>query len=197
MNDPNPPQGGVALVVLNMGGPDRLESVEPFLANLLADPALIRLPFFMRPFQAGFARFIAKRRSVEVRENYAKIGGGSPLRCWSELQAILMCRELATRGISATPHVAMRYWHPFADEAVAELRARNPEAVAVVSLYPQYSGATSGSSLDDFRAALERGGLGNVPTIEIDRFRTSPDISTRRRRWFGKPSTRWDLPRPT
>lgn len=174
MNQPNTPEGGVAVVVLNMGGPDRLESVEPFLANLLADPALIRLPFFMRPFQGGFARFIARRRSVEVRENYAKIGGGSPLRCWSELQAILVCRGLASRGIVATPHVAMRYWHPFADEAVAELRASKPRAVVVLSLYPQFSGATSGSSLDDMKAALVRGGMGDIPCVVIDRFPALP-----------------------
>jgi ferrochelatase len=159
-----------AVIVLNMGGPDSLDAVEPFLTNLLADPELVRLPFPLRLFQARFARFAARRRAGHAREGYERMGGGSPLVGHTARQARAIARALAARGVPAEPFVAMRYWHPFAREVAAQVRALDPEGIALVSLYPQFSHATSGSSLGDMRRALEEAGLGGLRTVVIDRF---------------------------
>lgn len=167
-----------ALVVLNMGGPEDLETVRPFLRNLLADPYIVSLPWPLSLLQGTFAELISKRRAPKVAEGYRLIGGGSPLRCWSELQAIKAARVASAAGVVCRPFVAMRYWKPFADEAVAEIKAlRDAEGlsgIVVLSLYPQFSRATTETSLIDFREALARGGLAGVPRIEIDRFPTLP-----------------------
>jgi ferrochelatase len=98
------------------------------------------------------------------------MGGGSPLVGHSTRQAEGIARELQALDVEARPFVAMRYWHPFASETAAAIRAVDPAGILVVSLYPQYSPATSGSSINDMRRALEAAGLADRPTIVVDRY---------------------------
>jgi ferrochelatase len=142
-------QDKTALVLLNMGGPDSLEAVEPFLYNLFSDRDLIRLPLGAL-LQRPFARLISRRRAPLVRQNYAAIGGRSPLLDWTRRQAEGVAREL---GPAYRPYVAMRYWTPTADEVVRQLTMDGIERAVVLSMYPHYTGATTGSSLKDFRRA--------------------------------------------
>jgi protoporphyrin/coproporphyrin ferrochelatase len=143
------PEHPTALVLLNMGGPDSLEAVEPFLYNLFCDRDLIRLPLGAL-LQRPFARLISRRRAPMVRQNYAAIGGRSPLLDWTRRQAKGVAGELGPRF---RPYVAMRYWSPTADEVVRQLALDGIERAVVLSMYPHYTGATTGSSVKDFRRA--------------------------------------------
>ena len=140
----------IALVLLNMGGPDRLEDIQPFLRNLFCDRELIRLPGGPL-LQGALARFIAHRRSRKVTPHYAAIGGGSPLRDWTEKQAAGIAER---SGHEFRPFVAMRYWAPTADDTVQAIRAAGLQRAVVLSMYPHYTGATTGSSINDFRRAV-------------------------------------------
>jgi protoporphyrin/coproporphyrin ferrochelatase len=159
-----------ALVVLNMGGPDSLDAVEPFLRNLLADPALVQLPFPLKLFQKTFARIAARRRLAHARHGYEDLGGSSPLLGHTKAQAEGIAGALRSRGVDARPFVAMRYWHPFADDTAAAIRALDLQGTIVVSLYPQFSPATGGSSIDDMQRALRKAGLSDRPVVVIDRY---------------------------
>ena len=147
--DINKPTG---LVLLNMGGPDSIEAVEPFLYRLFSDRELIQLPAGAL-LQKPFARMISHFRARHVRENYRQIGGSSPLLRWTSLQAQGIARRL---GEHFHPYVAMRYWTPTADETVARLKADGIEQAVVLSMYPHYTGATTGSSVNDFRRAVSQ-----------------------------------------
>ena len=141
-----------ALILLNMGGPDSLEAVRPFLYNLFSDRELIQLPAGA-VLQKPFARLISYFRAKKVVENYRAIGGKSPLLEWTQKQAAGIAERL---GDEVTPCVVMRYWHPFAAEVLAQLKAEGIDRATVVSMYPHYTGATTGSSVNDFkRAAAE------------------------------------------
>lgn len=137
------------LVVLNMGGPDSLDAVQPFLYNLFSDRELIQLPAGAL-LQKPFAWMISRRRAPKVRENYRMIGGKTPLLKWTRLQVEGVAREL---GPQVKPYMAMRYWHPRADETVLQMKADGVQEAVVLSLYPHYTGATSGSSINDFKRA--------------------------------------------
>jgi protoporphyrin/coproporphyrin ferrochelatase len=163
-----------ALVVLNMGGPDKPDAVEPFLRNLLSDPAIVQLPFPLKLFQKTFARIAARRRLAHAKHGYDDLGGGSPLLRHTEAQAAGIARELGAAGIDARPFVAMRYWHPFADEAAAAIRALDPQGTIVVSLYPQFSPATGGSSVDDMLRALRGARLDDRTIRVLDRYPELP-----------------------
>ena len=139
-----------ALVLLNMGGPDSIAAVEPFLYNLFSDRELIQLPLGA-VLQKPFARMISYFRAKTVRENYRRIGGKSPLLYWSRLQAE---KTVELLGDDWRGYVAMRYWTPRADEVVAQLRVDGITDALVVSLYPHYTGATTGSSVNDFKRAV-------------------------------------------
>ncbi|OQY20700.1 MAG: ferrochelatase [Desulfobacteraceae bacterium 4572_35.1] len=141
-----------ALILLNMGGPDSLEAVEPFLYNLFSDRDLIQLPLGVL-LQKPFARLISYFRAKTVRENYRRIGGRSPQLDWSRLQAEKIAAQL---GEQWRGYVVMRYWAPRADEVVEQLRADGITQAVVVSLYPHYTAATTGSSIKDFKNSLYR-----------------------------------------
>ncbi len=151
-----------AVVLLNMGGPDSLEAVRPFLENLFSDPEILRVPGFLRGF---LARRIAARRAPRSAANYREIGGRSPLREITEAQAKALEAEL---GPGCRVHVAMRYWRPRAVEVVERLREDEPRRIVALPLYPQYSRATSGSSLADLQDALRAGGVTD-PEVRIIR----------------------------
>lgn len=146
MNDSKP----IGLVVLNMGGPDSLKAVRPFLFQLFSDRELIRLPAGAL-LQKPFAAMISLLRAPKVRLNYAQIGGKSPQLEWTRRQVEGTARLL---GEQVRPYIAMRYWAPRADEAVRQMRADGVEEAVVLSLYPHYTGATTGSSLNDFARAV-------------------------------------------
>lgn len=134
-----------AVVLFNLGGPDSLDAVEPFLFNLFNDPAIIGAPRLIRTL---LARFISKKRGPVAREIYAQIGGKSPLVEETAKQAAALEAML---GADHKVFVAMRYWHPFAAQALAEAKAWGAEKVVLLPLYPQFSTTTSRSSLREWR----------------------------------------------
>jgi ferrochelatase len=140
------------VVLLGMGGPDRTASVGPFLSNLFADPLILPLPaWFSRPL----GKIIVRRRLAEVTARYASLGhgGGSPQLDWTVRQAARLAEHLAARGLDVVPAVAMRYWHPFSDAAIGSLLAAGASQMVAVPTYPQYSAATTGTSLAEFERA--------------------------------------------
>lgn len=136
--------GRVGVLLLNLGGPDKIEDVRPFLYNLFADPEIIRLPF--RWLQSPLAWLISTLRSKKSQENYLQIGGGSPLRRITEEQAQALQEELRKRGQEVSVYIGMRYWHPFTEEAISRIKRDQIDQLVVLPLYPQFSISTSGSS---------------------------------------------------
>jgi protoporphyrin/coproporphyrin ferrochelatase len=136
--------GRVGVLLLNLGGPEQLEDVRPFLFNLFSDPEIIRLPF---PWlQRPLAWLISTSRAKKSQENYQQIGGGSPLRQITEQQAEALKQSLRDKGQDAEVYIGMRYWYPFTEEAIARIKRDNVEELVVLPLYPQFSISTSGSS---------------------------------------------------
>lgn len=134
----------VGVLLLNLGGPDELEDVRPFLYNLFSDPEIIRLPF---PWlQKPLAWLISTRRAKTSQQNYKQIGGGSPLRKITEAQAEALEEKLKSEGCDARVYIGMRYWHPFTEEAIARIKSDRLDQIAILPLYPQFSISTSGSS---------------------------------------------------
>ncbi len=163
----------LGILMLNLGGPDRLEDVYKFLYNLFADPDLLRLPI---PFlQKPLAALIAASRSPVTRENYAAIGGGSPLRRITEEQAQALVEVLAERGLPAQAYVAMRYWHPLTEAALDQIEADGIETLVVLPLYPQFSISTTGSSLNRLEELWQkRPALQKVEKIIIRSWHDAP-----------------------
>ena len=136
--------GRTGVLLLNLGGPDQLEDVRPFLFNLFSDPEIIRLPF---PWlQKPLAWMISSLRAKKSQENYRQIGGGSPLRRITEAQGQALEAQLAEKGEPAGIYIGMRYWHPFTEEAIARIKRDRIERLVILPLYPQFSISTSGSS---------------------------------------------------
>ena len=143
----------IAVVLMNLGGPDLLDAVQPFLVNLFGDPAILRLPGVLR---LPLARLIAWRRTPVAREIYRRLGGGSPLLANTQAQA----REL--EGALGPEHrcfVAMRYWHPTSEETAGEVADWAPDEIVCLPLYPQFSTTTTASSLAAWRSAARRYGI--------------------------------------
>jgi protoporphyrin/coproporphyrin ferrochelatase len=143
-----------AVLLMQMGGPDSLDAVAPFLRNLFADRDIIRIgPAWLQPV---IARFIVKRRAPRVEENYRQIGGKSPLRELTEAQAKALEAAL---GPDYRCFVAMRYWKPSTVEALAAIRREGIDEVIALSLYPHYSRATTGSSVGELKRVLGEAGV--------------------------------------
>jgi ferrochelatase len=155
--------GKLAIVLFNLGGPDSLTAVRPFLFNLFKDPAIISLPFGLRHL---VARLIARRRAPIAAEIYRQMGGRSPILPGTEAQAAALRLALADLAGEVRVEIAMRYWHPFSAEAAARLAAWRPDRVVLLPLYPQYSTTTTGSSLADWRRAAAKAGL-TAPTLSL------------------------------
>ena len=149
------PARRTGLLYLGLGGPDGQDAVEPFLRNLFADPMVLPLPAWL---SHPLGRIIVKRRLDEVKTRYRELGfgGGSPQLDWTTKQAAELARRLGQQGLDVVPAVAMRYWHPFTDEALEQLRESEVEQLLVVPTYPQYSVATTGSSLREMERVLDR-----------------------------------------
>jgi protoporphyrin/coproporphyrin ferrochelatase len=155
----------VGIVLFQLGGPDTLEAIEPFLYNLFCDPDIIDFPF-ARIGRKPLAKLISTTRARKVQHHYASIGGGSPIRRFTERQARALEVELEGRGVNARCFVAMRYWHPFTREAIEHLRAENCDEVVLLPLYPQYSSTTTGSSLNEWRRLF----CDDVPVHKVSHF---------------------------
>lgn len=136
--------GRVGVLLLNLGGPDELRDVRPFLYNLFSDPEIIRLPFSW--LQSPLAWLISTLRAKKSQENYRQIGGGSPLRRITEAQAQALQEHLQQSGKDARVYIGMRYWHPFTEEAIARIKRDGITDLVILPLYPQFSISTSGSS---------------------------------------------------
>ena len=143
----------VGILLMNLGGPERIKDVGPFLYNLFSDPEIIRLP--ISSLQKPLAWWISLLRSSKSEKAYRSIGGGSPLRRITEQQARELQSSLRQQGIDATSYVAMRYWHPFTESAVADIKADGINQVVVLPLYPHFSISTSGSSFRELRRLRE------------------------------------------
>lgn len=165
-----PSREAIGVVLFQLGGPDSLEAVEPFLYNLFCDPDIIDFPF-ARLARATLARVIASRRAKKVREHYARIGGKSPLGQLTERQRAALERELR-KTMEARVFVAMRYWHPLTEEAVAASEARKLDQLVLLPLYPQYSRTTTGSSLNEWRRKYRE--ARGVAVKVIERFYDNP-----------------------
>ena len=144
------PTRRVGVVLFQLGGPDTLDAIEPFLFNLFCDPDIIDFPF-ARLGRKPLARLISSTRAKKVQHHYSVIGGGSPIRRFTEQQARALQLKLTESGLDARCFVAMRYWHPFTTEAIEHLRAAKCDEVVLLPLYPQYSSTTTGSSLNEWR----------------------------------------------
>jgi ferrochelatase len=159
----------IAVVLFNLGGPDSLAAVEPFLLNLFSDPAIIGLPWPLRPL---VARLIARRRAATARDIYAKIGGRSPILPNTEAQAAALAEQLRDLGEVAV-HCFMRYWHPMSDEATAAVQRFAPDEIVLLPLYPQFSSTTTASSYRAWMASAAAIGLA-APTKLVCCYPTEP-----------------------
>ncbi len=150
-------QGQVAVVLFQLGGPDTLEAIEPFLYNLFSDPDIIDFPF-ARLGRRPLAKLISTTRARKVQHHYAVIGGGSPIRRFTEQQARALESHLNQLGVEARCFVAMRYWHPLTADTVAELGRERWDDIVLLPLYPQYSTTTTGSSLNEWQRRYQQNG---------------------------------------
>ena len=153
----------VGIVLFNLGGPDNIAGVEPFLRNLFSDPAIIRLPGFLR---LPLARWIAARRAPLAQKIYAHLGGGSPIRKETEAQARALAASLVGAAFEFEIFIAMRYSEPGSEAAVRAMRTFAPDRIVLLPLYPQFSTTTTGSSFDDWDRAAAKVGL-TAPTSRI------------------------------
>jgi ferrochelatase len=167
----------VGIVLFQLGGPDSLEAVEPFLLNLFLDPDIIPLgPFGL--LRRPIARLISSRRSIPVAGRYAQIGRRSPIGTLTERQRVRLVEAVAPY-IDAVAVTAMRYWHPFTAEAVDTLRKAGPlDEMVLLPLYPHYSYATTLSSLKEWRRAADQTkwtqAAGGPPERTINNFHDHP-----------------------
>ena len=159
----------VGVVLFQLGGPDSLAAVEPFLYNLFCDPDIIDFPF-SRIGRRPLAKLISSTRAKKAAQHYAAIGGGSPIRKFTECQAAALEARLMREGVDARCVVAMRYWHPFTGEAIAQLQDAQVDEVVLLPLYPQYSSTTTGSSLNEWRRQWKS----SIPTSCVTTFYRNP-----------------------
>jgi ferrochelatase len=153
----------ISVVLFQLGGPDSAAAVEPFLYNLFCDPDII--DFFGAWFaRRPLARYIARKRAGVVREHYDAIGGHSPIRLLTERQARALEAALAPH-CDARCFIAMRYWNPLTAEAVAEVKASGAPELVLLPMYPQYSFATTSSSLKEWKRLYNPNG--NAPRTHI------------------------------
>jgi ferrochelatase len=152
------------VVLFQLGGPDSLEAIEPFLYNLFCDPDIIDFPF-AKLARKPLAKLISTSRAKHVAHHYAEIGGKSPILDFTRRQAVALERELR-RDLDAKVTIAMRYWHPLTEAAVAEMAAFGADEIVLLPLYPQYSKTTTGSSLNEWNRVYEQAKACSTKVIE-------------------------------
>lgn len=168
----------MGVVLLNLGGPETLDDVQPFLYRLLMDPALLDLPVKGR-VRHWLAKSISYFRADTLAEQYEMIGGGSPLTRLTREQAESLQRHLNDRysepaGVDFRTYTAMRYWHPFSEEAARQMRDDGVDKVVLLPLYPQYSASTTGSSLAYWKALEEANEISSWPTTSVPEYAANP-----------------------
>ena len=152
------------VLLLNMGGPADLEQIQPYLFELFSDPFIIRMPLG-KLYQKRLARIISKKRAAKVRERYAAIGGGSPVNRETEKQALALAKTL-----NAPVAFAMRYTDPRVAATIRVLASKDARRLVVIPLFPQFSKATSGSAIAEFKA----NNLNHLPYIIVEKHFDSP-----------------------
>jgi ferrochelatase len=152
----------VAIVLFNLGGPDNLKAVQPFLFNLFNDPAIIGVP---NPIRWLLAKLISFRRAPTAKAIYNNIGGSSPLLKQTIDQAQAL-EKLFDKEDQVKAFIAMRYWHPLSDETAKAVKAFGADRIVLLPLYPQYSTTTTGSSITEWQSASEKAGI-TAPTSAI------------------------------
>jgi ferrochelatase len=155
--------GKIGVVLLNLGGPDSLDAVKPFLFNLFNDPDIINFPLSFL-FRKRLAKLISDKRSEKIKLQYSQIGGKSPLLDLTMKQAAALEKQLKTK-INAKVYLAMRYWHPFTEEALNEMEKDGVERIILLPLYPHYSSSTTGSSVNEWNRVI--GSYPALKNIEI------------------------------
>lgn len=168
----------VGVVLLNLGGPNQTDDVAPFLYNLFMDPAIIDIPLG-GALRHVLCRFIASKRSKSVAKDYEVIGGGSPINRLTEEQARsleMLLAEKYGRAADVTFHtyIAMRYWHPFSEEAAEQMRRDGINKVVLLPLYPQYSKTTTGSSLVYWWQLEQHGEIPKWDTTYVFEYAANP-----------------------
>ncbi len=162
----------IAVLLLNLGGPDSIPAIKPFLTNLFLDRQIIKLPI-----QPIFARLIARGRAKKVAMRYEVIGGKSPILDLTNEQADLIKKtlndtsEISGSDIVFETFVGMRYWHPLIGDTVKEIKDGDFDELVVLSLFPHYSKATTGSCVHEFESAF---GKSDLKVEVIDRWFDQP-----------------------
>ncbi len=136
-----------AIILFNLGGPDNLDAVEPFLFNLFNDPAILSVPSIIR---YPLAKLISKKRTPVAKAIYKEMGGSSPILQQTEMQAKAIEESLKTEEDNYKCFIVMRCWNPRADFVIKQVKEFNPDQIILLPLYPQYSASTSGSSIQEW-----------------------------------------------
>jgi len=154
-----------AIILFNLGGPDKIENVEPFLFNLFNDPAILNLPTLLR---YPLAKLISNRRAPVAKKIYAELGGSSPiLKLTKEQSGALEIKLNQTQTEDEYKcFIVMRCWNPRAKDVIKDVRLYNPDEVILMPLYPQYSAATSGSSIKEWKDVCKKNNY-NIKTSTI------------------------------
>ena len=144
-----------AIILFNLGGPDKLENVEPFLFNLFNDPAILNLPTFVR---YPLAKLISNRRAPTAKKIYQEIGGSSPILKLTEDQSVALETKLNNDDDFSEYKcfIVMRCWNPRAENVIKDVKNYDPDEVILMPLYPQYSAATSGSSIKEWKDVCKK-----------------------------------------
>ena len=139
-----------AIILFNLGGPDKLENVKPFLFNLFYDPAILNFP---KIFRYPLAKLISSRREPVAKKIYEELGGSSPILKLTQDQALQLEKKLNNEknNHEYKCFIVMRCWNPRANEVVHEVKKYNPQEIILLPLYPQFSAATSGSSIKEWQ----------------------------------------------
>ena len=144
-----------AIILFNLGGPDKIENVEPFLFNLFNDPAILNLPTILR---YPLAKLISNRRAPIAKKIYAELGGSSPILKLTKEQstALEIKLNLTQTEDEYKCFIVMRCWNPRAKEVIKDVQLYNPDEIVLMPLYPQYSAATSGSSIKEWKNTCKK-----------------------------------------
>ncbi|NIR51666.1 ferrochelatase [candidate division KSB1 bacterium] len=168
----------VGVVLMNLGGPDTLDDIEPFLYNLFMDPAIIDMPVgrFLRHW---ISKLISTTRSKKVGKDYTEIGGGSPINRLTKeqaenLESFLNQKFGQPAGIRFRVYIAMRYWKPTTEQAVQKMQKDNVDKVVLLPLYPHYSKTTTGSSLIYWWILEQQNEIPKWPTTYVFEYAAHP-----------------------
>lgn len=155
-----------AVVLMNLGGPDSLDAIEPFLFNLFSDPDIFKIPIG----QKLFAKIISSRRAPKVAEEYKLIGGKSPINEWTEIQRKMLEVKLKERSKDISVITAMRYWNPITEDVAKDIKNQNFSRIILLPLYPHYSVSTTGSSFNEWDRCFKPA---NEEILRINNYHTN------------------------